>query len=58
MAVGAVLLEGILLVVVGLAVILAVAYLLLRPVFKNYRVPPAPENPPSPESGEAPAGPV
>jgi peptidoglycan/LPS O-acetylase OafA/YrhL len=52
MAVGAVYLERAILVVVGLAVILGIAYLLLRPVIKNYRRPHAPETPPSsPGSG-------
>jgi len=58
MAVGAVFLERVMLVVAGLAVILAVAYLLLRPVIKNYRTPPVPEKPPVPASGETPADPV
>ena len=37
MAVGAVYLETVMLVVAGMAVILGISYLLLRPVIKNYR---------------------
>lgn len=49
MAVGAVYMERMLLIVVGLAVILLVAALLLRPIFKNYRHrPAAPDLPPTP----------
>jgi hypothetical protein len=45
MAVGAFYLERVMLVVAGLAVILVIAYLLLRPVIKNYRTTHAPEKP-------------
>jgi len=48
MAVGAVFLERIMLVATGLAVILLAAYLLLRPVIRNYRTAHAPATPPSP----------
>lgn len=48
MAVGAVYMERVMLVVVGLAVILGIAYLMLRPVIKNYRSKHAPEAPPLP----------
>jgi len=48
MAVGAVYMERVLLIVVGLGVILVVAALLLRPVYKNYRHRPASEPPPPP----------
>jgi hypothetical protein len=58
MAVGAVFLERVMLVVAGLAVILVIAYLLLRPVIRNYRTPHAPEKPPAPASGEAPSNPA
>lgn len=52
MAVGAVYMERIMLIVAGMAVILGIAYLLLRPVIKNYRSKHAPETPqPSPGSG-------
>ena len=55
MAVGAVYMERVILVVVGMAVILGIAYLLLRPVIKNYRSRHAPEAPPSsPGSGATP----
>jgi len=53
MAVGAVYLERVMLVVVGLAVILLIAYLLLRPVIKNYRSTHAPETPVEPPGGGA-----
>jgi hypothetical protein len=55
MAVGAVYLERVMLVVTGLAVILAITYLLLRPVIRNYRAPRAPETPPAPASGAVPS---
>jgi hypothetical protein len=58
MAVGAVYLERVMLVVVGLAVILVIAYLLLRPVIRNYRSRQAPENPPAPPGGEASSDPA
>lgn len=58
MAVGAVYLERVMLVVAGLAVILVIAYLLLRPVIRNYRTKHAPEKPPAPASGEAPSNPA
>jgi len=51
MAVGAVYLERVMLVVAGLALILLVAYLLLRPVVKNYRTSPGQETPPAPPDG-------
>lgn len=51
MAAGAVYMERVTLVVVGVAVILGIAYLLLRPVIKNYRRAHSPEPPPSPSSG-------
>lgn len=52
MAVGAVYLERVMLVAVGVAVILGIAYLLLRPVIKNYRSGHAHGTPPpSPSSG-------
>ncbi len=57
MAVGAVYLERVMLVVTGLAVILVIAYLLLRTVIKNYRTPHAPGKPPPPASSEAPSDP-
>jgi len=53
MAVGAVYLERVMMVVVGLAVILLIAYLLLRPVIKNYRSTHAPETPVEPPGGGA-----
>ena len=55
MAVGAVYLERIMLVLAGLAVILAIAYLLLRPVIRNYRAPHIPEKEPAPTNGAAPS---
>jgi hypothetical protein len=55
MAVGAVYLERVMLVVTGLAVILAITYLLLRPVIRNYRAPRAPETPPAPAGGAVPS---
>jgi hypothetical protein len=58
MAVGAVYLERIMLVVAGLAVILAIAYLLLRPVIRNYRAPQISEKEPATASGEAPSNPA
>jgi hypothetical protein len=58
MAVGAVYLERVMLVVVGLAVILLIAYLLLRPVIKSYRTAHAPGTPPAPTGGGAPSNPV
>jgi hypothetical protein len=48
MAMGAVYLGRVMLVVVGMAVILGIAYLLLRPVIKNYRGAHAAETPPPP----------
>lgn len=48
MAVGAVFLERVALIVVGLLVILVLAFLLIRPVIKNYRHRPAVESPPAP----------
>jgi len=54
MAVGAVYMERVMLAVVGVAVILGIAYLLLRPVIKNYRSAHAAEPPPSAGSGAAP----
>jgi len=54
MAMGAVYLERVMLVVVGVAVILGIAYLLLRPILKNYRRTHAPETPPSAGSGATP----
>jgi hypothetical protein len=48
MAVGAVYLEKVWLVVVGLAVLLIVAYLLLRPMIRNYRTSPVQESTPEP----------
>ena len=48
MAVGAVYLEQVALIVVGLLVLLVVAFLLVRPVVKNYRHRPAAERPPAP----------
>jgi hypothetical protein len=58
MAVGAVYLERIMLVVAGLAVILAIAYLLLRPVIRNCRAPQISEKEPATASGEAPSNPA
>jgi len=58
MAVGAVYLERVMLVVVGLAVILLIAYLLLRPVIKNYRSTHAPETPPAPPGGGTTSNPI
>jgi hypothetical protein len=58
LAVGAVYLEKVMLVVVGLAVILVIAYLLLRPVIRNYRSRQTPENPPAPPGGEASSDPA
>jgi len=55
MAVGAVYMERVMLVVLGLAVILGVAYFLLRPVIKNYRSGHAPETPPAPPGSGAPS---
>jgi hypothetical protein len=51
MAVGAVYLERVMLVALGMVVILGIAYLLLRPVIKNYRSGHAPETPPPPSGG-------
>jgi hypothetical protein len=51
MAMGAVYLERVILIVAGMAVILGIAYLLLRPVVKNYRSAHAAETPPPPGSG-------
>jgi hypothetical protein len=48
MAVGAVYLERVALIVVGMLVILAVAFLLIRPVVKNLRHRPATDIPPTP----------
>jgi hypothetical protein len=48
MAVGAVYLEQVALIVVGLLVLLVVAFLLVRPVIKNYRHRPAAESPSAP----------
>jgi len=48
MAVGAVYLEKVMLVVVGLAVILIVAYFFLRSVIRNYRTPTVQVEPPEP----------
>jgi hypothetical protein len=48
MAVGAVYLEQVALIVVGLLVILALAFLLIRPVIKNFRHRPAADIPPTP----------
>lgn len=58
MAVGAVYLERVMLVVAGLAVILLIAYLLLRPVIKNYRTTHAPETPPAPQGEGTPSNPI
>lgn len=58
MAVGAVYLERIMLVVAGLAVILLIAFLLLRPVIKNYRSAHAPEPPSAPPGGGTTSNPV
>jgi hypothetical protein len=58
MAVGAVYLERVMLVVAGMAAILLVAYLLLRPVIRNYRTAHAPETPPAPQGGETPTNPT
>jgi hypothetical protein len=54
MAVGAVYLEKVMLLVAGSAVILVIAFLLLRSVIRNYRRPHAPQKPPAPApaSGE------
>lgn len=48
MAVGAVYLEQVMLIVVGLLVILVLAFLLIRPVIKNFRHRPAADIPPTP----------
>lgn len=48
MAVGAVYLEQVMLIVVGLLVILVLAFLLTRPVIKNFRHRPAADIPPTP----------
>lgn len=58
MAVGAVYLERLMLVLVGLALILLIAYLLLRPVIKNYRSAHVPETPPAPPGGGPPSNPL
>jgi hypothetical protein len=58
MAVGAVYLERVMLVVVGLAVILLIAYLLLRPVIKNYRSTHSPETPAAPPGGGTTSNPI
>jgi hypothetical protein len=58
MAVGAVYLERVMLVVAGMAAILLVAYLLLRPVIRNYRTTHVPESPPAPAGGETPTNPT
>ena len=58
MAVGAVYLERVMLVVVGLAVILLIAYLLLRPVIKNYRGTHAPDTLSAPPDGGGTSNPI
>jgi hypothetical protein len=58
MAVGAVYLERVMLVVAGLVLILLIAYLLLRPVIKNYRTAHAPETPPTATGGGAASNPM
>ncbi len=58
MAVGAVYLERVMLVVAGMAAILLVAYLLLRPVIRNYRTAHVTESPPAPAGGETPSNPA
>jgi hypothetical protein len=58
MAVGVVYLEKVWLAVAGLAVLLLIGYLLLRPVIKNYRTPQAPETAPVPADGSITSSPV
>ncbi len=53
LAVGAVYLERVMLVVVGLAVILVIAFLLLRSVMRHYRTSHAPEKETAPASASA-----
>jgi hypothetical protein len=57
MAVGAVYMERVILVVVGAAVILGIAYLLLRPVIRNYRRTHGPETPPPSQGSGATSNP-
>jgi hypothetical protein len=52
MAVGAIFLERLLLLVLGILLILGIAYILLRPVIKGWRTAEAVHPPAAPESGE------
>jgi flagellar biosynthesis/type III secretory pathway M-ring protein FliF/YscJ len=58
MAVGAIFLERVMLLVLGILLILLVGFILLRPVVRNYRSRPAPEKEPAPVSGQAPSVPA
>lgn len=58
MAVGAMFIERVLLIVLGILLILLVGFILLRPVIKNYRIMRVPVKEPEPASGEAPSNPV
>jgi len=52
MAVGAIFLERVLLLVLGILLILGIAYVLLRPVIKGWRRPETVEGPPAPAGSE------
>jgi hypothetical protein len=60
MAVGAIFLERVWLIVLGILLILLVGFILLRPVIKNYRITitHVPVKEPEPASGEAPSNPA
>ena len=52
MAVGAIFLERLLLLVLGILLILGIAYVLLRPVIKGWRTGSVTDTPPAPHNGE------
>jgi hypothetical protein len=58
MTLGAIFLERVMLLVLGILLILLVAFILLRPVIRNYRGRQAPGKDPAPASSEAPSDPV